>query len=327
MQAKLECMQALCAQLQARITTSNSIIPRTELPGYTVTDIPRLKQKYGHVRFAEYERYSHLLNHLRAQTSDLTDRLHLPCPRTAALLAITHFGMGECHEISTAIFFELLKQGYHDCAMVCIQSDPYQSTIHPRPFLHLFVLVGAGIASKLRNGCDFSAIDELAEDVIIMDGLLNHVGRANQYRSAQHTYLQQFNYNKIHALDLATQQHVQNLPIISQSVQILIDALAKQAIRPFKVIAQNPCHETALLSFLNAKSGLKFHGYTDASCKVDAVSEIHSAAEKDLALRIQARLHTGFFKEDADKTFFIIPEINVDDDIMHLPRTIQHFYR
>lgn len=329
--------QALCDEIKQETVCSNDIIPRSQLPYLTLEMIPSAEQQFGSERIDRYTQYTTFVTQIRNLLTEESTKRKMPCGISSRALAVASFGVGECQELSTLALNKLVTRGRHDVAFIAIQGR--KNTLKEGiPFLHTFVLLGLDSQFSLNNG-SIKQLNSLPNHIIVIDPLLSHVGHASRYLDEQSDYLTVFDYDKICVVDVVSPLHVENISTIQDNIQKLRAFAESQGRLPFDrafldlPLANNPsakkppCEETTLLRALNERSGLTFTGRVDERCRVDAVTEIHSAEEVLKAQSIQYRLRSGCFYAGETQRFFVIHDINVTKTPKdNLPKRIHEAY-
>jgi hypothetical protein len=197
--------------------------------------------------------------------------------------------------------------------------------------VHCFVLIGDD-KGQLQSPCRIEELSRLPKHVIALDPYLDYVGPANTYLQDQHDYLRHFNYQQIIVNDRPTAIHYQNAPIIRENIDTLTAHAACQhfyrhyltlPLSAFSISELLPCHETALVQFLNDTSGLDFSwGHNDY--QVCAYTDVSQKKDFDTAKAIQNRLQAGTFYQGDSQRFFVLHGINAQTE---LAQRIQTNYR
>ena len=334
----LQIAQEINEQVKGLTVCSNDIIPRNQLPWLTPAMIPSVKRQFGNNKIDTYMRHTEYMTEVRNLLTSESQSKGMPCATSSTAIAIARLGAGECQELSTLALMKLITRGRRDVAFVAIMGKPNELKETRHPFLHAFILLGIDHTFSLKDG-HIRQLNGLSDKVVILDPLLNHVGRAADYLKDQSQYLTIFGHNRVCAVDVVGQLHIDNFPIIEDNVRQLLAYAESKGILPFErtlcdlPLANNPslkkqrCEETTLLRGLNTRSGLTFSGMADERCRVDAVTEIHSDAQATTAKNIQCQLGAGCFYTGASQRFFVIHDINVAVGAeKNLPRRIHESY-
>ena len=325
----LELARTICKEIKLEAVCSNDIIPRNEMPVITEAMIPDVKRRFGSDKVDAYIRHMYYLDSARKITALASESLRMIGPIPSAAIAVARLGVGECGELSTLAFIKLIELGRQDVAIVAVEGQRNELHRTNSRFNHAFILLGINDDRDcLKESGDIRQLNALSRNIVILDPFLNHVGRAADYLNDQSAYVAPFGYDKVVSFDRATQDHIDNCPLIENNARQLIADAETKGVFPFDrslcdlPLANNPslkknrCEDTTFLRGLKARSGLPFWGMTDKTCYVDAVVEIHSDNEAATAKGIQDRLgagcfYTGLDQRGRDQRFFVIPGINV----------------
>ena len=335
----LKLAQTICDEIKTETVCSNDIIPRHQMPWLTQAMIPDVKQKFGSDKVDAYCRHLHYLNSVREMLAAESESKKMRGSQSSAAMGVAYLGVGECGELSTLAFMKLIARGRRDVAIVAVEGKKNKLDPMNIPFYHAFILLGINDMHCLQDCGDIQQLNALSNHIVILDPLLNHVGRAADYLKDQSPYLTVFGYYKVCFFQVVTQTHIDNYLLTEDNARQLLAYAETKGVLPFEralcdlPLANNPslkkypCEETALLQGLNTRSGLIFSGVADERCRVDAVTEIHSDEQAATAKRIQSQLSTGCFYTGAAQRFFVIHNINVPvSSSNNLPRRIHDSY-
>ncbi len=308
----------LCEQIKQKTVCSNDIIPRTELPFFPEEITLEVRLRFGQKRYELHETYTGYLAILRTLLHAKAKHEGMAAPNMSALLAITRLGVGECSELAYLAFYELIKNNHKDAVLIIIEGQPNLHPIHPAPHRHCLVLLG-GCADTLTAGADFTCFNHLKDNIVVLDPYLNHVGRANQYLATQAAYLQPYAYHRIMKAERVTNIHCQNIKYLDTNLINLVNYAHEVGINVFdrsafmRLPKRGAVATTALLEALNQHSVLKFNGMHE-DYKVTAIAEVKTEEERTLAESLQNKLQAGVFKSYARQRFFVLREINVQEE-------------
>lgn len=325
----LQLAHSIKSYVKHRIVCSNDIIPRSILPQFLVYLIPLYRMTIGSELVDMYLKHAEITQLIRTSIQiDIQNLISFAQISTAAL-AVTDYGVGECQEIATLAFSKLIADGHQHVQFICISAD--LTPDRRFPYMHCFILIGDD-ENQLQVPCSLDALNHLPEHVIALDAYLNYVGPAKNYLRDQNAYLEKFQYNRIHTSDRPNSNHYENAPRIQENLAILkAHSVCKKFYRHFFTLSLSsfsisellPCHETALVQFLNDASGLKFSwGHQDY--EVSAYSDVSSSENFEIAKAIQKRLNAGTFYQDSSQRLFVLHGINAQTE---LAQEIQKQYR
>jgi hypothetical protein len=315
--------------VKQRVISSNDIIPRTILPAVYDFAIPMYAKAFGLGLIGNYLEHCQRTRAIRGAVLDEVKKQKYLAPQSTSALAITKYGVGEAQEIATLCFSELIDRGYN--AIQFIGLEGYFNDSNQLPYIHCLVLIGIE-HQQLLIPSNISVLDDLPAHVVALDPYLDYVGPANQYNQSQEIYLKLFAYEKIFLSDHPTDTHRMNAIEIKKNIAQMEGLLECQRFyRNFLTLSLScfspsellPCHETALISFLNQSSGLIF-AWGHRELKVSAYVDVSVSSDYEKALSIQDTLQAGtFYQQDAQR-FFVLHDINEQPN---LAERIQENYR
>jgi len=338
-QENLRLAQEICQVVKQQVVCSNDIIPRTQLPWLTPAMVPSAINRFELHKVRAYLHYTQYTNEVRNLVVAESREKGISCEISSSAIAIAKLGVGESQELVTFALSKLIALGRRDIAFVAIVGRVNNLKEHKAPHVHTFLLLGIEEGFALKNG-DISQLNRLSENVVVLDLLLNYVGRARDYIKDQTQYLMIFGHNQICAVDVVSQIHIDNHSIIEENVKQLLEFVESKGVLKFdRAFCDLPLernlssqkesfdYETTLLKGLNTNTGLSFSGVRDERCHVDAVAQIRSEDDNVKAKRVQSRLGAGCFYTGSSQRFFVIQDINVTaSKEQNLPRRIFEAY-
>lgn len=316
----LQLAHSIKAYVKHRVVCSNDLIRRSILPDFLVHLIPFYRLIFGNELINSYLTFITLTKLIRVSIFNESKKMLMNAQISTSSLAVTTFGVGECQEIATLCYNKLMTDSHSNVQFICISAP--QTPDRDLPYMHCFVLIGND-ELQLKSPCDISELNDLPDHIVALDAYLDYVGPANNYLRDQQTYLEQYQYNHIAVIDRPTSLHYENLPFIKENIEILKERAACQhfyrhfltlSLSCFSIAELLPCHETALVQFLNDSSGLRFSwGHLDY--QVSAYTDVSSEENFAIAKSIQKRLQAGTFYQDSSQRLFVLHGINMQRDL------------
>lgn len=307
---------AIMNAVSEKSVSSHDIIPRSELPSFSLYQLTKIIEHFGaHATHAYWEhiQYTNKIKNIILEMIRRRIQTGQTCQLAMTMYAM---GIGECQALATILHNELLKSDFSDFHLVCILNP---NTIKG----HCFLVIGN---HRLNIHDDFqTALSHCSEEVLIADPYLSYLGSARDYVASNQNYFSQFDYQTIVSLTKANPMHLENIlqterlsfewvKEIKQEHQIerfydkKLIPLAKTG---YPCIGKSYTHETALLQQLK-KSGLAFFGLS-RNYKVDAVCEVTNRIDELKVKSIKTKINAGVYYHNAQgQTFFVVPEINYD---------------
>jgi hypothetical protein len=325
----LQLAHSIKSYVKHRIVCSNDIIPRSILPEFLIYLIPFYRTMLGSELVEQYIKHAEITKLIRATVAIEIKNLISIAQISTATLAVTDYGVGECQEIAMLAFNKLIADAHQHVQFICISAP--KTPERKMPYMHCLILIGDD-GNQLKVPCELDALNHLPEHVIALDSYLDYVGPAKNYLQDQNEYLKQYKYNDIIANDRPTTIHYENAPRIQENLDILkAHSACKKFYRHFLTLSLSsfsisellPCHETALIQFLNDSSGLSFSwGHQDN--EVSAYRYVSNSEEFEIAKNIQKKLQAGTFYQGYSQRLFVLHGINTQTE---LAEKIQEQYR
>ena len=100
--------------------------------------------------------------------------------------------------------------------------------------MHSFVLLGIDPHFTFESE-NIHCLNALPEHVVVIDPLLNHVGRANRYLQEQYIHVNLYILSRIHSVEMANQKHIDNQLTIETDASILVSLIKEQGIASFPI--------------------------------------------------------------------------------------------
>lgn len=318
----LEIAHSIKAQVKHKVICSNDIIPRASMPALYEHLIPLYKAIFGSQLIEQYLAHSRLTALIRTTILDEAQKFIQTALHSTVALSITDYGIGECQEIASLCYHKLIARSENNVQFVCIAAP--KKIGQEIPYAHCLIVIGDD-KNQLKSPCHINALYELPEHMVVLDAYLDYVGPAKRYLQDQQAYLKQFNYHQIIVNDRPTSLHHQNITLIHENTEKLKARVACQhfyrhfltlPLSSFSISELLPCHETALIQFLNDASGLNFSwGHNDY--QVSAYANVSTEADYETAKTIQNRLQAGSFYLGNSQRLFVLHGINMQADLAH----------
>lgn len=198
-----ELAQRVMKEIQEKVTTSNSIIPGTDLPMIFLPEMPSYNAKFGPAKMKEIMDYQSYISKIRtvprlsAEISKL-EKEGKPSPLTTMYIAITMMGVGECADTSNLAMILLCQ---NSCKSPVNIINLVGKKPNDDPFEHALVVIGEcqPLASSAARARGVPSFRGLGDDCVIMDPLLGVVGKANDILNIpdEMAYLTTFAVNRI----------------------------------------------------------------------------------------------------------------------------------
>lgn len=216
-------------KVRQKAICTNDIIPRDKMPFLYQDELTRYQAKFGKERIAKYLKYTEICNSLRDTVyQQVLEKKSFISPRTTACLALNQLGVGECQEFTMACAIEILRKNQTNFSVVILKGKQETAKIH---YHHALLLVGKKLS---RDYLTLSQFATLSDDVVVLDALRNHIGRANQYTKEQASYLAPFEYQEIFEISIFAKEHIISLDILDKQAKIILSTLKKQGIEPIR---------------------------------------------------------------------------------------------
>ncbi|NBX71869.1 hypothetical protein EBQ91_03030 [bacterium] len=310
--------------IKGKIVCSHDIIQRQQMPFITPVNRQEKISLFGNERVSEYLRYTQYTKIIRHIVEQESKKILTQSSVFSRNLTITQFGCGECQELASLTLWELSKRGRRDLVFIALSSPPYVYAEHPHPYIHCLTLLGYRQSYGLTPG-GLLKLNQLPDNVVAIDSYLNYVGPACSYLEDNQSYLRTFAYDRIEVVDVFSEQHERNVPIIEENIQKLLESPVIQKIVPheFSVLKRDrfsledlePHDEIPLISLLNQNVKLHFD-WGHKKSLVHAYTTLHNKEEKDQALVIRKQLKTGFFYKKDEQQLFALHEINNQETVL-----------
>jgi hypothetical protein len=181
-----ELAKSVLAKMYEDVQSSERVISRTEMPEFKLSEMRENIAKFGELRVKKFIEYQEKVHTLRESACTLcnTKFKSMPAIVSTRCVAITLCGAGECHETCNRVIFDLIARGVKETiSMVMVEGS--MNKFHQHPYEHVFILIGE-FNVTLKTVSDLSKLDE---KVVLIDGLLNVVGRAEDYKQLIGAYL------------------------------------------------------------------------------------------------------------------------------------------
>lgn len=217
--------QKICKEIKTTTVSSHDIIPRTEMPFLNPFHIPELSKKYGE-RMVEY--LAHLQWGRDNREKIRLSALRIPSGNTVGGVATALIGFGECEEVTYLAAIKSLLAGRCDISMIIVGGPAFENG---QSYRHFFAVIGD--TRVLNAGNSISALNDLDEDCVVLDGLLGHVGRAKDYLKERADYLCHYKYDRIIGLVEFNRSHLESAKNIMSNAQNLKTMLIKAGMKPY----------------------------------------------------------------------------------------------
>jgi hypothetical protein len=206
-----------------------------------------------------YLRYTEEVGRIRKELDKLIDsdqelapnsRQYKKSPNVTAKLAAHALGCGECDEFSTKVTFSLLERQYSNVGLLTIKGKPDLSIGHGIHYMHQVVILGLD-SETFRKHVQIgklltSFFTKLPKEAIVIDPLINHVGRAKNYLQDCKKYLTPYEYSRIsHGISFP-KEHLPDIAQINRQVEILKEQLLSSGIKPFSIEDNESLKETSI---------------------------------------------------------------------------------
>lgn len=310
----LKC-RTICAEVKENILSSEDIIPHQKLPFFVKDYQPQYIKQFGESAVLLYLKHISYLKYIRDSVEEVFDdqsckkfifelaKQNFPINKTLYLtipciLSIANYGVGACHELALSAWINLLEQNCSASLVVISDGERHA---------HCLVLVGN---IQLEIGNAISTFNDYADDVLIVDPLMNYVGPANQYLRSQQDYLIHYDYkNIISVLNISSE----DLNFYKKVTAEVIQRLDAKNLEKF-IFEPNLPHETATLQKLNDTSSLKFFGNVEKDLRVNALCPISNDTSRQSAVSLMKSLKAGVFMTFKSINYLVIPEINMPSE-------------
>ena len=184
-------------EIKGSVTSSDDIIPRSDLPVLLPANRQSDIAKFGAERMQEFlhlVEFEEKVSSLQFKAFSYLETIGHPCPTTTIYVAGTNMGVGECGDTSNLAAILLVKYG---CTSPINIIGLHGLKPNYEEFVHVVVVVGEWTFSNppIRS---FTA---LGDDCILIDPLIGVVGKANKWDSImggkEKKYLDCFNIHEI----------------------------------------------------------------------------------------------------------------------------------
>lgn len=303
-------------KIRNKNVSSNDIIPQVDLPMFELHMMPQNISKFGQNRVKLYEEHA-IASRIRYKFIEQADKLgFIGCHKLFSISsAAIDYGVGECQDLSVSVMLSLIEEGYKDFAIASFGAKPKKED-------HCVLLWGYKDNMFPQTHFGIEELLKASKDLIIIDPLLDHVGRLCDYLDEQRPFL------KVHNLTLITHMMTIDEGIYSHSKMVL-SKVKESAERLLSSANPSPAHfsrdsldwckekilsEDTFLLHLLKKSSLPFFGVKDDEYRLDAVVPVSNTEETAKALQIRQKYEHGYFCAGPvmGSRFFVLPQINVE---------------
>ena len=234
-----------CSITKQKTLCTNDIIPRKYLPAFLPDSFDYIIKKFGHKRFNDYKEYLSYINRIKPLLWHAASQMSLPFPHETIALAMTELGVGESYELSTEVFFQILNSRA-DIALVKITGGCKEYKGVSETLMHSIILLGLPPEYTFENEY-LNGLTTLPDEVVVIDTLLNHVGKANRYLTEKSSHMNLYVISRIHSVDIASQYHKDNYELIKHNASILVNFVYEQGIPQFVIKKNAPKKVTITL--------------------------------------------------------------------------------
>ena len=299
--------QDIVATIRSQVICSNHIIPKEEMPFFNPIARVQNVQRFGDKKYSAFVDYQQKLNEVREFVKKACSEM-MENYLSVSALAITEFGVGECHENATLALNHLLLRDKKDVAMVLIKSPKHAQT--EKVYHHVFVLFGFKEGMLPQEPLSIGHLNGLSDDVVVIDPYLDCVVPANQYTAQQQKYLKTFGFNQIVNVHAYSSMEKECLAQQQTFVEKVKQRCLALGLKPyFDLKNLEACEDTMMAKAIKASTSLPFQfGHWDFN--LHAFAEVKSPEDIEEAKRLQQTLKTGYMHQQSSKSFFVMHNIN-----------------
>ena len=215
--------------IKQKILSSQDIIDMTTVPNFVPKEakLAFIRNTYGTAQLERQLSFTLFLNMVRKIFRELSE--NLPYANTVLYLATAMLGVGECGELNTTVFVNLVKQGRTDfCLLVLDNELPINNPYHE---MHYICILGINRTRSLALDT-MNDINQLPDECVAIDLLYSHVGHANTLMNDLRHRYQHYRLNHIHCVQVVEECVVKSiLDIESKARKIMQESNIKS---PFK---------------------------------------------------------------------------------------------
>lgn len=255
----MEIAQIILNEVKETAVSSHDILSRVEFPFVGFVEMNQIQQKYGQDVLNLYLRYTAEIGKIRRTLDKLIDldqelvpnsRQYKKSPNVTAKLATHALGCGECDEFSTKVSFSLLERQYSNVGLLTIKGKPDLSIGHGVHYMHQVVILGLDSENFVKHvqigKLLTSFFRKLPKEIVVIDPLINHVGRAKDYLQDCHKYLTHYEYSSISNGISFPKEHLPDIAQINRQVEMLKEQVLSSGIKPFSIEQVESQKETPL---------------------------------------------------------------------------------
>lgn len=248
-------------------------------------------------------------------------------------LAVSLCGIGECGECKAKLGLALIQSGFGNLAFVNIKFLEAKKGMETRHSFIVANLPKVTLSSDNKSPSVYDFFKNLPSHAIIGDAFLGLVFSPDKIPDAFIHYINAYGGKT----KLIQCQHFYNVPSNSTVFGSYLNVARKieKELRltplslnenPYSLEEKIKIEDTTLISLLKTKVGCPFFGVRDRKYKVDAVVELSTKENRNIAQDLQSFLkgHGKFFNDKNGKEMFILEGINLSDENSELIQNIQN---